>query len=119
MEIISKETRRGHKTIFGILLVTGLSKAMQHGGGRRTKNLQGEREKWKRREERKRKEEKEKREEKKERKGEKGKRCIRPMNCQKGLHELSKVYKIHKKRGRAEKSRKRGRRDKKRLEKTW
>ena len=40
------------------------SEGVRHGGGRRTKNLQGEREKRKRREERKRKEEKEKREEK-------------------------------------------------------
>ena len=44
----------------------GPSEAVRHGGGRRTKNLQGEREKRKRREERKRKEEKE-REKKKER----------------------------------------------------
>ena len=43
---------------------SGPSEAVRHGGGRRTKNLQGEREKRKRREEGKRKEEKEKREEK-------------------------------------------------------
>ena len=59
----------------------GPSEAVRHGGGRRTKNLQGEREKRERREERKRKDEKEKREEKKERKGEeiKRERCITPI----------------------------------------
>ena len=46
----------------------GPSEAVRHGGGRRTKNLQGEREKRKRREERKRKEEKEKREARRKRK---------------------------------------------------
>ena len=46
---------------------SGPSEAVRHGGGRRTKNLQREREKRKRREERNRKEEKEKR-------GEKGKK---------------------------------------------
>ena len=53
--------------------ITGPSEAVRHGGDRRTKNLQGEREKRKRRKEGKRKEEKEKREET-ERKGEESKR---------------------------------------------
>ena len=47
----------------------GPSEAVRHGGGRRTKNLQGDREKRKRREERKRTERR-----KKERKGEESKR---------------------------------------------
>ena len=68
----------------------GPSEAVRHGGGRRTKNLQGEREKRKRREERKRGERKE---EKKERKGEgsKRERCIRPMGL---THPLRTVKRL-------------------------
>ena len=80
----------------------GLSEAVRHGGGRRTKNLQGEIKKRKRREERKRKrkEEKEKRGEEMERKGGESKRerCIRPMGVKHPLRTI-KRYKAHKTRG--------------------
>ena len=84
----------------------GLSEAVRHGGGRHTKNLQGEiKKKRKRRKERKRKrkEEKEKRGEKMERKGGESKRerCIRPMGVKHPLRTV-KRYKTHKTR-RAEK----------------
>ena len=73
----------------------GPSEAVWHGGCRRTKNLQGEIKKRKRREERKRKEEKEKREreEKKERKGEESKRerCIRPMGVKHPLRTVKRL----------------------------
>ena len=101
----------------------GPSEAMRHGGGRRTKNLQGEiKKKKKRREERKRKEEKEKRNEKKERKGEESKRekCIRPMGVKHPLRTV-KRYKTHETRG-AEKVLKKQEERKRRQkwpEKTW
>ena len=80
---------------YGPWAQTGPSEAVRHGGGRRTKNLQGERE---RKEEKGGKKEKrgerKEREEKKERKGEESKRerCIRPMGVKHSL-EMSKDYK--------------------------
>ena len=71
----------------------------------------GEREKRKRREERKNKEKKEKRKEKRETNGEKSKRCIRPMGVKHPLRTVKRLY--YMKKGGAEKSRKRGRRDRK------
>ena len=81
---------------------------MRHGGGRRTKNLQGEREK----EEKggKKEERGERKEMRKGKKGEMSKRFIRPMGVKHPLRIVNKDYKIHEKRG-GEKSRKRGRRD--------
>ena len=52
-------------------LTAGPSEAVRHGGGRRTKNLQGEKEKSKKRKERK----KERREEKEKRGEKEGKMC--------------------------------------------
>ena len=81
----------------------GPSEAVRHGGGRRTKNLQGERENKKRREGRKEREKRRKKRERgKERKGEESKRerctCIRPMGVNHPLRSV-KRYKRHEKSG--------------------
>ena len=84
----------------------GLSEAVRHGGGRRTKNLQGEIKKKGRegRKEREREKRRKKRGEKMERKGGecKRERCFRPMGVKHPLRTV-KRYKTHKMRG-AEKS---------------
>ena len=69
----------------------GPSKAVRHGGGRRTKNLQGERERKGRERGKERKKKKEKRKEKRERKGEKSKRCFRPMGVKHPLRTVKRL----------------------------
>ena len=82
--ILVSTFKQAERTIF---LHAGPSEAVRHGGGRRTKNLQGEREREK--------EEKggKKRKEEKNRKGEESKRerCIRPIGVK---HALSTVKRL-------------------------
>ena len=87
---------------------------MWHGGGRRTKNLQGEREREGREGRKERKEEQEKREGKRERKGEESKREMY-YGCKTPPFKLSKDYKRHE-RG-AEKSFKKAGREEEETEK--
>ena len=87
--------RERHIKLIQLLHSSGPSEAVRHGGGRRTKNLQGEREREGGKKERKRKTE---REEKKERKGEESKRerCIRPMGVKHPLRTGKRLYKTQK-----------------------
>ena len=67
LNLVQKETMRS--LILYVVCtqyVPGPSEAVRHGGGRRTKNLQGERERKKKKKGKERREEKEKREEEKE-----------------------------------------------------
>ena len=71
----------------------GPSEAVRHGGGRRTKNLQGEREREKEEKGGKKVKKGERKEEKKERKVEKSKRerCIRPMGVKHPLRTVKRL----------------------------
>ena len=73
-------------------LIACPSEAVRHGGGHRTKNLQGEREKSKRREERKR-EERSKRGEKGRREEERQNNPFTPWNCQKMIKDMERERK--------------------------